>query len=48
MTNDWPASHVFLAKQYGQSYCVCPYCGHKINDKAGPVDHNGDPIPTEQ
>lgn len=27
---------------------VCPYCGHEIDDKVGPVDDNGNPIPTEQ
>jgi len=27
---------------------VCPYCGHEINDKVGPVDDNGNPIPAEQ
>lgn len=26
---------------------VCPYCGHEINDKVGPVDDSGNPIPTE-
>ena len=26
---------------------VCPYCGHEINNKVGPVDDNGNPIPTE-
>lgn len=26
---------------------VCPYCGHEIDDKVGPVDDNGNPIPTE-
>jgi len=27
---------------------VCPYCGHEINNRVGPVDDNGDPIPSEQ
>lgn len=26
---------------------VCPYCGHEIDDKVGPVDDNGNPIPAE-
>lgn len=26
----------------------CPYCGHEINDKVGPVDDTGNPIPAEQ
>lgn len=25
-------------------FCVCPYCGHEIDNKVGPVDDNGDPI----
>lgn len=27
---------------------VCPYCGHEIDDKVGPVDDNGHPIPPEK
>ena len=27
---------------------VCPYCGHEINNKVGPVDDNGNPIPLKQ
>ena len=27
---------------------VCPYCGHEIDNKVGPVDENGIPIPTER
>jgi len=27
---------------------VCPYCGHEIDNEVGPVDENGNPIPTEQ
>ena len=26
---------------------VCPYCGHEIDNKVGPVDDNGEPISTE-
>lgn len=24
---------------------LCPYCGHEIHDKVGPVDDKGNPIP---
>lgn len=27
---------------------VCPYCGHEIDDKVGPVYDNGHPIPPEK
>lgn len=27
---------------------VCPYCGYEINNKVGPVDDNGNPIPLKQ
>lgn len=27
---------------------VCPYCGHEIDDKVGPVGDSGNPIPAEQ
>lgn len=27
---------------------VCPHCGHELRNKVGPVDDNGNPIPTEQ
>lgn len=27
---------------------VCPYCGQEIDNKVGPVDDNGNPIPPER
>lgn len=29
-------------------FYVCPYCGHEIDNKVGPVDDNGNPIPPEK
>lgn len=29
-------------------FCVCHYCGSEIDDKVGPVDENGDPIPSKE
>ncbi len=45
-----------ISSKYGEEtifdgyriFHVCPYCGHEINNKVGPVDDNGNPIPLKQ